>query len=328
MAKGHKPKKGSRAYWPKKRAKRMYPRLKARDTIGEVTPLFFAGYKAGMTQVSYTDNKKDSITHGQDIVEPVTIIDCPSIVVCGIKTYKRSSGCSRNVATIFSEKLAKDLGRKTFLPKKKDNKKALEDAEKDIDNLHDVRLLVHTKPKESGIGKKKPELFELHLSGEVKQKLAYAKEKLGSELKASDVFKGGDWIDVRAITKGKGYQGPVKRFGIKVRSRKNQGKRRHVGTMGAVTPSRVLPGKIAQAGQLGFQARTEYNKRVLQIGTKIEPKGGWVNYGKITGDYIIISGSVPGPKKRLIMIRKGIRVKVHRTETVELKNVFLHSQQG
>ncbi|MFH1364577.1 MAG: 50S ribosomal protein L3 [Candidatus Aenigmatarchaeota archaeon] len=326
MARGYRPVKGSRAYWPKKRAKRIYPHFKGRIVAGEVSPMFFAGYKAGMTQVSYVDSRKNSPTEGEEVFKAVTVFDCPSVVVCGIRVYKKNPLRLRVMKTVWNEKMDKNLPRKITIPKKIDNKKVIEELDKQ--EFDDVRLLVHTKPKESGIGKKKPELFEMQLSGEAKQKWTYAKEKLGTEIRAEDVFKGGDWVDVKSVTKGKGFQGPVKRFGIKIRTRKDKGKRRHTGVIGPRSPARVLPGKIAMPGQLGFQTRTEHNKRVLKIGAgDITPKGGFVKYGVVKGAYMLVSGSVPGPKKRLMMIRKAIRMPEKRNEPVEIKSVSLHSQQ-
>ncbi len=322
---------GSRAFWPKKRAERIYsgfrfPELQIGD---QPKPLVFAGYKAGMTQASFVDNRKGSVTQGQTVVTSVTVLDVPALVVTGIKIYKKTSEGLKNTETVLSDKLSKDLARKTRLPKETKTKEKMDEVEKILDEIHDIRLLVNTKPRESGMGKKKPELFEVDIAGNIRQKWDYAKERLGAEIKANDVFKDGDWIDVKAVTKGKGYQGPVKRFGVKIRSRKNKEKRRHVGNIGAVTPARVLPGKIAMAGQLGFQTRTEYNKRILKIGAGgLTPKGGWLNYGVVSGDYVLIQGSVPGPKKRLIMLRRGIREPENKKEPVEVKEVVLDSQQG
>jgi large subunit ribosomal protein L3 len=90
MAKGHKPRAGSRAFWPKKRAGRIYSRPRAHPEVKEGVPLDFAGYKAGMTQVSFMDNRKDSVTGGQEIVKPITVLDCPPLVVCGIRAYKKT----------------------------------------------------------------------------------------------------------------------------------------------------------------------------------------------------------------------------------------------
>lgn len=329
MAKHHKPVAGSRAYWPKKRAKRIYPRIKTRSVKSEYSaPLAFAGYKAGMTRIVVTNQKKGSATEGEDLVRPVTVLDCPSLRVFGIKLYKnKPSEGLKEIESIWAEKLSKDIDRKFKTPKKTDTKSKIQKVEGQIEKMDDIRLLVHTQPRESGIGKKKPEVFEISLGGDVQKKWVYVKEKLGGEIKASDVFKDGEYVDVSAVDKGKGFQGPVKRFGIIIRSRKNKGKRRHTGVIGARGVARVLPGKIAMAGQLGFQTRTEFNKVVMKIGNDgINPKGGWINYGNVKGDFILLSGSVPGPRKRLVMIRKGIRTK--KTEPMDIKEIFLESQQG
>ncbi len=326
MSKTHKPVKGSRAFWPKKRAKRIYPSVKSvPETKGEKTvPLAFAGYKAGMTQVSYIDIKKDSPTSGKEKVEAATVLDCPPLMICGIKIYRKGPEGLINEGTVWDENLSKDLQRKLDIPKKPHMKKEL--IGKKLDQLAEVRILVSTQPRGSGLGKKKPEVFEIPLSGDVEKQWAYALEKLGKEIVPADVFSQGEVIDVKAITKGKGFSGVVKRFGVKIRSRKDGGKRRHIGTMGPVTPGRVLPGKIAQAGQLGFQTRTEYNKKILKIEEDgMEPKGGFVNYGKVPKNYILLEGSVPGPKKRLVLLRKAMRWSENPAPT-EIKYISLDPQ--
>ncbi len=311
MAKGHKPKKGSRAYWPKKRAKRIYPNVRSYPKTDKPGPLSFAAYKAGMTRASVTDNKKGSVTSGQDIIRPVTVLDCPPLVACAIRLYKKTPYGLRSAGTVWMDNVSKDLYRKTNIPKKTSSKEAVEKAEKSLDEYEDVRLVAHTKPRLSGIGKKRPEMFEVRLGGkDVKDKWDYAKSKLGSEIRISDVFSEGELFDAAAVTKGQGFQGPVKRFGVKIRPRKHEKKRRHVGNIGSVTPGRVLPGVIAMPGQLGFQTRTEHNKTVLKIGEKgdeINPQGGFVSYGLVRGNYAVVSGSVPGPRNRLVIMRKAIR---------------------
>ena len=330
MGKGHKPVAGSRGFWPKKRASRIYGSFTSHPDSKEAVPLDFAGYKAGMTSVVVMDGRKASVTHGQEIVKSATIIDCPSLSVAGIRVYKSTPYGMQAVTDIWAEKYSKDLARKTFMPEKTETKNRIEQVEKDMQHMADVRLLAHTRPRDSGIGKKKPELFEICLGGNAHEKWSYAKHKLGGEIRAEEIFKEGDWIDVKAVSKGKGYQGPVKRFGVKVRGRKHTKKRRHIGNIGPRNVAHVLAGKIAMAGQMGFQTRTEYNKRILKIGTdgKANPKGGWINYGLVPGHYLLVEGSVPGPKKRLVMLRKGIRAPESRKEPVELRQIILESQQG
>ncbi len=330
MTKWSKPKAGSRGYWPRKRAKRIYPVVKTdiRLKSDRVGPTAFAAYKAGMTRVSFNSERKGSAFYGQEVVKAVTVLECPPLVVAGIKTYNRTPYGLVENRLVLAEKLSKDLSRKTSVPKQPNTKNRLVQIEKNLERLADIRLLVHTQPKDTGLGKKRPELFEIGLSGDVKAKWNYAKEKLGGQLKPEDIFKEGETIDVQAVTTGKGTQGPVKRHGIKVRSRKNKGKMRHVGSLGPYHPARVLPGVIPHPGQMGYHSRTDYNKRILKIGADgATPKGGWVNYGVVKGPYLLLEGSVPGPRKRLIILRKAVRFH-GKEEPFKLIAVSLESQQG
>ena len=320
MARSHKPQSGSRGFWPKKRAKRIYDIFRSHPQVKDALPLDFAGYKAGMSHVIMTDQRKASPTHGKDVYSPVTVIECPSLFVAGIKTYVSDSNGMHSYSLVWADKVSRDLGRKTRIPEKAERKKSLEVAEKNLDSFRDIRLVVHTRPRVSGIGKKRPELFEIFLGGDVKQKWEYAKQKLGKEIKANEVFKEGEWVDVKSVTAGKGFQGPVKRFGVKIRSRKNKKKRRHIGSLGPRQWARVRPHISPMAGQLGFQTRTELNKRILKIDSKLAHKGGWPHYGLVNEDYIMLAGSVPGPKKRLIMLRKSLHPP-ERTDAVEIKHV-------
>jgi len=328
MAKHHKPREGSTAYWHRKRAKRIYPRMSVLPSVKEAAPLVFAGYKAGMTSVSYVDAKKGSHTEGQEVMKAATVLDCPPLSVCGIRLYEKTAYGAKCVGAAWAEKLSKDLPRKTSLPEKNESKKSVDKLEKLIDDGSEVRLLVSTNPRQSGIGKKTPELFEVGIGGGAKAAFEYAKSKLGSELRATDVLKQGQMLDARAVTQGRGYTGPVVRYGIRVRSRKNKGKMRHVGNLGPQNPPKVIPGgKVPEAGQMGFHNRTEYNKKVLKTGAGgINPKGDWVNYGRVSGDYVIIEGSVPGPKKRLIMLRPAMRKKGWTDNPIELRYVSLEPQ--
>jgi large subunit ribosomal protein L3 len=296
--------------------------------VKEAVPLVFAGYKAGMTSVSYIDAKKGSHTEGQEIMKPATILDCPPLSVCGIRLYEKTPYGIKSVGAAWADKLSKDLPRKTNMPEKNESKKTVEKLEKMVGEKSDVRLLVNTNPRQSGLGKKTPELFEVGVGGSPKEAFDYAKSKLGTELKASDVLKQGEMLDARAVTQGRGYTGPVVRFGIRVRSRKNKGKMRHVGNLGAQNPPKVIPGgKVPEAGQMGFHNRTEYNKKVLRIGSGgLNPRGDWVSYGRVSGDYVIIEGSLPGPKNRLILLRPAMRKSGWNDNPIELKYVSLEPQ--
>ena len=159
------PRSGSMQVWPRKRARRIYPKVRSWAVSKEPKPLGFAGYKAGMTHVMVTDNRKNSITKGDDISVPVTIIECPALRVSAIRFYKHADDGNYGL-TVASEipcKPGKDLSRKTKVQKKPETEKRL--AETNLDNIKDITLIVHTQPRLAGIGKKKPEVFELAIGG-------------------------------------------------------------------------------------------------------------------------------------------------------------------
>jgi len=107
------------------------------------------------------------------------------------------------------------------VPKQKQTKNKLEEIEKSLKEYDDVRVAVYTQPKLTSIGKKKPELFELCIGTDnIEEKFKIIKEKLNQEIQITDVFQEGQQADIKAITIGKGTQGPVKRFGISLRFHK------------------------------------------------------------------------------------------------------------
>ena len=201
-----------------------------------------------------------------------------------------------------------------------------------INQSTEIRGIFQTQPYETSLPRKKPDIIEIKVNS-IKnsiEEFKFALEHLGKEMRARDVLTEGDLIDVIAVTKGKGFQGPVKRFGIKILTRKNSKIKRAVACIGPWHPARVLY-TVPRPGQLGFHQRTEYHKRIMQIGEneeEINPKGGLINYGKIKGDYLLILGSVPGPKKRLIRLRKTIRpLKSFEVKSPEITFINRESQQ-
>ena len=306
IGKALRPKRGSRAFTPRVRAKRHYPRIKNWPQVDEPRLLGFAAYKAGMTQVSFVDNSPHSPTKGEVISVPVTILDAPKMKIAAIRFYKKDSRGFKKVLTeVWTDKLDKELKRKISIPKKE--KKPEEQLSKiNLDDVVDLAVLVYTLPK-GRAGKKKPEIFEIAVGGkDISQKFEYAKSILGNEISASDVLKSGEQVDVIAVTKGKGFQGTIKRFGVKLESKKTDRKRRGVAAIGPDVPRKVM-WTVPMPGQMGYHNRYDYNKWILKIGNDgIAPKSGFINYGIVKGDYIIIKGSVPGPAKRLIRMRLAI----------------------
>lgn len=326
MGKTGSPRHGSLQYWPHKRAKRQYPRIRSQATIKDTKILGFAGYKAGMTHVLFTDNSPNSLTKGQDISCPVTVIECPPLKIASIRFYKRKITNLVLLTEIMAEKIDKELSRKISLPKKVSKKF------EDITDFDEIRMLAYTQPKLAGIGKKKPEIFEVGIGGSKEDALAYAKENLGKEIAIEDVFTEGQQVDVHSITKGKGYQGAVKRFGINLRSHKSEKTKRGVGSLGPWKAQAHIMWKIPAAGKHGYFTRTEYNKWLLKMGKEpkeINLKGGFLRYGLIKNNYILIKGSVPGSEKRLI--RMNFTTRPNRkipSKAPEITYISIESQQG
>lgn len=299
MPKAHSPRHGSLQVWPRVRAKRAYARVRSWIRSSEAKPLGFAGYKAGMTRIAAIDNRKHTMTKNTSIVMPVTIIECPPLKVCGIVGYKHSAYGTHASSLTLSPKLDKELARKISIPKNKQS---------DVKDADEYRLLVHTQPSLTGLNKKKPEVFEIALGGKKDEQLAYAKEKLGQELKAEDVFAEGEQVDVHAITKGKGFQGTTKRNRTGLRAKKSEKGQRGPANLGAWTGNRSWT--VAHPGQMGYHQRTEFNKWVLKMGQ--DPKevtidGGFVRFGNVKTNYVMVKGSIHGPKKRLVRFNKATR---------------------
>ena len=195
----------------------------------------------------------------------------------------------------------------------------------DIQGYDDVRLLIHTNPQLTTIGSKKPQLVEVALGGTKEEKFKYAQEMLGKEIHIADVFQAGNQVDIHGISKGKGVQGTVKRHGIPIRQHKAEKTKRGIGTLGGWTPKRV-EFTVAQAGKMGYHLRTEYNKLVIKIGTdgqEVTPVGGMNRYGLIKNQYLLLKGSVMGPKKRAIILTPPLRpnIKIPK-EALEVSQIY------
>ncbi|MBI4440374.1 50S ribosomal protein L3 [Candidatus Woesearchaeota archaeon] len=311
-------------YWPRKRAKHVRVRYWAVSPSAK--PLGFAGFKAGMTHIIIKDNRTSSITKGEQISVPVTIVECPPLRAFAVNFYKNSAYGKSISSQIFSSNADKELARTLPIPKKEARKF------EDVGNFDDLKLVVHTQPKFTGIGQKKPSVFEVGIGGKKEEKLEYAKNILGKEIAISDVFKEGDQVDIHSITKGKGFQGPVKRFGVSIRQHKSEKTKRGPGTLGPWRGQGKVMYRVAHAGQMGYHLRTEFNKWVIKIGKKeeqITPKGGFINYGVVKNPFVLLKGSVGGPKKRMVRMNLATRPRSNiPTQAPSISYTSMESKQG
>ena len=300
MVRHHQPRKGSVAFSPRKRVAKETPRIKSWPQSDEPKLLGLAGYKVGMTHTLVTDTDKNSPT-----------------------------------TEVLADNLDKELSRKISLPKEYDQSEAIAKIKGVLDNTADIKVLVHTNPKVTSVPKKKPDIFECGIGGATPEdKLNTALELLGNEVSASEIFNEGEYVDAIATTKGKGFQGVVKRWGIRIQYGKaaRSSKARHVGSIGPWTPRRTM-WTVAQAGQMGYHKRTEFNKRILKIASKdevdqINPDGGFVKYGLVKNDYVLVKGSLPGPSKRLVILRQPIRPNNKSEDVPQINYVSTKSKQG
>lgn len=331
MTKPHAPKRGSHGFSPRKRARSQTPHIKTWPELSEGPRIQgFAGYKAGMTHAFMVDYRKSSNTAGQEVMVPITVLETPPMKVDAVRFYVKEPYGLRSVGEVWARNLDKSLKERIPIPK--EHKKFSEVLKSiDMSEVEDIRIIAHTQPDlVSGVPKKVPDIMELRISGgSMDERVDYARKILGKEITVNDFVTPGKMVDIIAITKGKGFQGAVKRWGVKILSHKNSKKRRKVATAGPKRPGYVRP-TVPQAGQTGYHHRTEYNKRVLLIGDnpeQINPKGGFLHYGLVRNSYVLIHGSVPGPSKRLIRMRDATRF---RGDTVapEIKYVSLESKQG
>jgi large subunit ribosomal protein L3 len=228
--------------------------------------------------------------------------------VFGVRAYAKTPYGMKTVSEVFAEKPDKDLSRVICLPKKSSREEKVKRINAALGSIAEFRLLVHTQPRKIRF-KKTPELLEFTVSGKPEEAWKWALDILGKEIAFKSVFAENDWVDAIAITTGKGTQGPVARFGIKIQGRKAHGHRRFPGCIGGWHPAKTL-WTVPQMGQVGFQRRTDLNKRLLKIGEdgkEVTPDGGFVNYGQAVGSYALVQGSVPGPRNRLVVLRHALR---------------------
>ncbi len=272
MVKYHAPRKSSVAF-KRVRSRRIYPRVFTWPKTDKVMLLGFPAYKVGMCTIYEKVLDKHSLLFGIERAVGATVLEAPPIRVMAIRAYASTPLGYRSVTEVWTPYIfdfeRKYLGRKFPLPKKIDKKKVEEKINKLRELVADgivdkIRLIVRTRPALTGIGKKKPELFEIEVGGPVDKALEYAIGKLGKSVEITEVFKPKQFCDIIGVTKGYGFTGVVKRHGVQILPPKTKKERRKVGSLGPWTPGGVRY-TVPRYGQYGFFRRTEYNKEIIQI---------------------------------------------------------------
>jgi len=352
------PRCGSLGFLPKKRCRRGRGRIKSfpRDDPSKPVHLTgFLGYKAGMTHILRDVDKPGSKLHKKETCEPVTIVECPPMIVVGVVGYVKTPRGMRSLNTVWAEHLSDECKRRFYKNWYKAKKKAFtnyvkkysdgkKEIEKELEQLKKhcsvIRLLAHTQVRKLPLNQKKAHIMEIQLNGgTVPEKVDYAYGLFEKAVTVDSVFQPNEMIDTIAITKGRGTEGVVTRWGVTRLPRKTHRGLRKVACVGAWHPAQ-LQWSVARAGQHGYHHRTEINKKVYRIGKKgqdshlastefdvtskeITPLGGFPHYGVVKEDYLMIKGQVPGTKKRAITLRRSLLPQTSRTALEEIKLKFI-----
>jgi len=366
------PRHGSLGFLPKKRCTKSKGKIKSFPLDkGEGTPphlTAFMGYKAGCTHICRDVDRVGSKAHKKEVVEAVTIIEAPPMIVCGMVGYIETPRGLKSITTVWAEHLSDECkrrfyknwhaskGHKAFTRYAKKYTEGT-GVEKDIDRLKKyctiLRVLCHTQISKVGLRQKKAHICEIQVNGgNMTEKIEFAHKLFEKPVAISSVFEQNEMIDTISISKGKGYEGVVTRWGVTKLPRKTHKGLRKVACIGSWHPSRVKF-TVARAGQNGYHHRTELNKKVYRIGAAarqadktvkqnnattdfdltvkgITPMGGFPHYGEVMEDYIMIKGQVCGAKKRLITLRKSLVSQTSRrsNEKIELKFIDTSSKFG
>ncbi|KAF7803662.1 60S ribosomal protein L3 [Senna tora] len=374
------PRHGSLGFLPRKRAARHRGKVKAfpKDDPSKPCGLTaFVGYKAGMTHIVREVEKPGSKLHKKETCEAVTIIETPPMVVVGVVGYVKTPRGLRTLNTVWAQHLSEEVRRRFYKNWCKSKKKAFtkyskkfetEEGKKDIHAQLEklkkyasvIRVLAHTQIRKlKGLKQKKAHLMEIQVNGgTIAQKVDYAYGFFEKQIPVDAVFGKDEMIDIIGVTKGKGYEGVVTRWGVTRLPRKTHRGLRKVACIGAWHPARVSF-TVARAGQNGYHHRTELNKKVYKVGKAgqethtaitefdsyyltieqhytnvcewqyfrtekdITPMGGFPHYGVVKDDYIMVRGCCVGPKKRVVTLRQSLLKQTSRVALEEIKLKFI-----
>jgi len=319
------------------------------------------GYKAGMTHVVREVERPGSKTHHKEIVDAVTIIETPPMVVVGLVGYVATAQGLRTLSTVWAQVLSKEVRRRFYKNWYKAKQKAFtkytkkyvdapQDIEAELTRMKEqcqvIRVIAHTQISKIGLRQKKAHMMEIQINGgSTSDKVDFGKNLFESEVPVDTVFSKDENIDVLGATKGHGNEGVVTRWGVTRLPRKTHRGLRKVACIGAWHPARVSF-SVARSGQSGYHHRTEMNKKVFRIGKKgdtssakteadltekgITPMGGFPHYGFVNEDWIMIKGCCVGIKKRCVTLRKALMKfsgRIH-LEEINLKFIDTSSKFG
>merc|ERR1712112_202341 len=355
------PRHGSLGFLPRKRSSRHRGKVKAFPKDDPSKPCHltaFISYKAGMTHVVREVDRPGSKTNKKEVVDAVTILETPPMIVIGCIGYIETPRGFRTLKTIFAEHISEECKRRFYKNWYKAKKKAFSKAcrkwqdedgqkqiEKDFQQMKKyckvIRIIAHTQMKLLPLRSKKSHIMEIQVNGgSISDKVDYARSMFEKPINVDSVFAQDEMVDIIGVTKGHGVKGVVARWHVKKLPRKTHKGLRKVACIGAWHPSRVAY-SVARVGQKGYHQRTEINKKIYRIGdgyhTKdgkvvcnnatteqditeksINPMGGFPHYGMVKQDFVMLKGSCIGIRKRVLNIRKSLIPQTKRVATEQI----------
>ena len=206
--------------------------------------------------------------HKREVVEAVTVIETPPMVVVGAVGYVETPRGLRALTTVWASHLSDEVKRRFYKNWYRSKKKAFtryakrhaEDGGKSVARELErirkyctvVRILAHTQVRKTGLSQKKAHVMEIQLNGgSIPDKVEYAQGLFEKPVEISTIFDQDECVDVIAVTKGHGFEGVTHRWGTKKLPRKTHKGLRKVACIGAWHPSKVMF-SVARAGQSKF----------------------------------------------------------------------------
>jgi large subunit ribosomal protein L3e len=364
------PRHGSLGFLPRKRTAHHHGKIKSFPKDDPKKPCHwtaFMSYKAGMTHILRDVDKPGSKLHKKEVVEAESILEAPPMRVVGFVGYVETPRGLRALTSVWAGHLSDECKRRFYKNWHKCKKKAFtkyqkryEAANKDKDGsamsaeierakkyCQVIRAICHTQVSKAKIGQKKAHIKEIQINGgSVADKVDFCTKLFEQEVRISDVFSQNEMIDIIGVSRGRGFDGVITRWGVTRLVRKSHRGLRKVACIGTWHPTRVQF-QVPRSGQNGYGHRTEINKKIYRIGTKediakgatteqdltdkaITPMGGFIRYGEINEDWLMLKGTVMGSKKRIITLRKTLLPQESRTakEEIALKFIDTSSKFG
>jgi len=316
-----------------------------------------------MTHVVRDVDRPGSKLHKKEVVEAVTILEAPPMVVVGIVGYVETPRGLRSLTTVWAQFLSEEVKRRFYKNWYKSKRKAMTkyaskytkeesaDITRELERIKTyctvVRVIAHTQVKKLKLRQKKAHVMEIQINGgaSVAEKVDWAKAKFEQEVPVDTVFNVHEMVDVLGATRGHGTEGVITRWGVTRLPRKTHRGLRKVACIGAWHPARVSS-TVARAGQHGYHHRTEMNKKIYRIGKAgdaksatteqdltektITPLGGFPHYGEVNEDWLMLKGCIVGTRKRCVTVRQSLVAHSKRChlEEVSLKFIDTSSKYG